>query len=432
MVSKETERQQGRVQQSQAQQPRSPQHLIARALLSAAAVRRASQRMLALALEGALEDWTVNRDRLPQVADFVAGVVRERYPSLHPPFHARWRHFVFGGQDLWSSVAARARWQDPASAARAAFDLAITSVLLDAGAGAEWRYHDAVSGLNAVRSEGLALASLRWFERGGLSDVSRDPLRADAAALERVDALGVEEAFQSGEGNRLQGAAGRASLLNRLGAVVGSRPDLFALADSPRPGGLFDVLARNASHGEVSAAAVLELLLEGLGPIWPNRPSLDGVSLGDCWVHPAFNGAHAADHYVPLHKLSQWLAYSLLEPLEKAGLRVVDVGALTGLAEYRNGGLFVDLEVLVPRDRAVFARVHDVADPFIVGWRSTTVALLDELAPLVAERLGLRGEEFPLARVLEGGTWAAGRLIARQRRADGGPPFQISSDGTVF
>jgi hypothetical protein len=149
-------------------------------------------------------------------------------------------------------------------------------------------------------------------------------------------------------------------------------------------------------------------------------------------MHPAFSGAHATDHYVPLHKLSQWLAYSLLEPLEKAGLRVVDVGALTGLAEYRNGGLFVDLDVLVPRDRAMFARVHDVADPFIVGWRSTTVALLDEVAPLVAERLGLRGEEFPLARVLEGGTWAAGRLIARQRRADGGPPFQISSDGTVF
>jgi len=34
--------------------------------------------------------------------------------------------------------------------------------------------------------------------------------------------------------------------------------------------------------------------------------------------------------------------------------------------------------------------------------------------------------------VLEGGTWAAGRIIAREKRADGGPPFQISSDGTVF
>jgi hypothetical protein len=50
----------------------------------------------------------------------------------------------------------------------------------------------------------------------------------------------------------------------------------------------------------------------------------------------------------------------------------------------------------------------------------------------VAVRLGVGPAEFPLARVLEGGTWAAGRLVARQKRADAGPPFQIHSDGTVF
>ena len=92
----------------------------------------------------------------------------------------------------------------------------------------------------------------------------------------------------------------------------------------------------------------------------------------------------------------------------------------------------VDMGVLVPRDPLAFSRLHDVSDPFVVGWRSATVALLDEIAPQVAARLGLQAEEFPLARVLEGGTWAAGRIIAREKRADGGPPFQISSDGTVF
>ncbi len=70
--------------------------------------------------------------------------------------------------------------------------------------------------------------------------------------------------------------------------------------------------------------------------------------------------------------------------------------------------------------------------PFVVGWRSLTVALLDQFAPLVATRLGLKPDAFPLASALEGGTWAAGRLIARQKRADGGPPFHILSDGTVF
>ena len=61
-----------------------------------------------------------------------------------------------------------------------------------------------------------------------------------------------------------------------------------------------------------------------------------------------------------------------------------------------------------------------------------TVALLDRLAPLVRDRLGVGEESFPLARMLEGGTWAAGRRIAAERRPGGGPPFTIISDGTVF
>jgi hypothetical protein len=418
----------------------------ARSLLSAAAVRNTSRRVLALAIDGCLEDWRVDRARLQPTADFVAQVVRDRYPTGQPPFHARWRHFVFSGRDLWSEICARRSWETPAAAARAAFDLAITSVLLDAGAGPTWRYHDiGLTGLTVARSEGLALASLRWFERGGLSDEPlRDPLRADAAALSRVDAAAVDQAFQTGADNPLQGAHGRAALLNRLGQAVLQRPDLFASADVPRPGGLFDALVRRASEasdapsrsgapgGRVAAAVILEVLLEGLGSIWPNRPVLDGVPLGDCWSFAPLRGPRPIDRYVPLHKLSQWLAYSLIEPLEEAGLRVCDLGGLTGLAEYRNGGLLVDMGLLVPRDAGAFSRVHDVSDPFVVGWRSATVALLDELAPLVAARLGFGAEEFPLARVLEGGTWAAGRLIAREKRADGGPPLQISSDGTVF
>jgi hypothetical protein len=51
---------------------------------------------------------------------------------------------------------------------------------------------------------------------------------------------------------------------------------------------------------------------------------------------------------------------------------------------------------------------------------------------MVRERLGVEAQAFPLARVLEGGTWAAGRRIARTLRADGGPPLTVISDGTVF
>ena len=95
----------------------------------------------------------------------------------------------------------------------------------------------------------------------------------------------------------------------------------------------------------------------------------------------------ATSELVPLHKLSQWLAYSLIEPLQRAGFTVTDIDGLTGLAEYRNGGLFVDGGVLVLRDLADAARAHEVGDPLVVEWRALTVALLDRLALAVRARL---------------------------------------------
>jgi hypothetical protein len=404
----------------------------ARRLLCAEAVRDRAHRLLGLALDGRLEEWTLELDRLSKTADWVADVVRQRYPRRDVPVHSRWRHFVFEGRDLWTDIVDKANWSSAEAAARAAFDVVITSVLLDAGAGAGWRYIDHRTGLVAVRSEGLALASLRWFESGGLSDDPSDVYRVDAASLRRVDSYAIQSAFQVGEGNDLLGLDGRATLLNRLGSAVQSRPELFAIADSPRPGGLFDALRARALNGRLSATTILEILLDALGPIWQGRPSLGGVALGDCWLHPALTGNSPEDGYVPLHKLSQWLTYSLIEPLQNIGIRVSGVDELTGLAEYRNGGLFVDSGVLTPRHHGALEKVYAVTDPFVVGWRALSVALLDRLVPLVGMRLGLTPEQFPLASLLEGGSWAAGRLIARKMRIDGGPPFHVASDGTVF
>lgn len=381
----------------------------ARGLLSAAAVRERAHEMLAIAEDGGLAEWRLDLSQLEAAADLTAETVRLNYPDLNVPFHARWRHFVVGGRDLWAE---REKPSDPAELGRAAFDLVIPSVLLDAGAGAAWRYRDAATGAVLGRSEGLGVASLRFFESGAMSSDPADPLRADA--LGKVDAAMIGEAFQVTTDNPLVGLEGRAALLRRLGEAVG------------RPGALFDIMARRAENGRLPAPAILEVLLQALGPIWPGRLSLGGVPLGDCWTHPAVDG------FVPLHKLSQWMSYSLIEPLEASGVQVVDVDGLTGLAEYRNGGLFVDLGVLVLKEPQDADRAHPVDGPLVVGWRSLTVALLDRLAPLVRERLGVRAEDFPLARVLEGGSWAAGRRIAKDKRPDLSPPITVISDGTVF
>jgi hypothetical protein len=135
---------------------------------------------------------------------------------------------------------------------------------------------------------------------------------------------------------------------------------------------------------------------------------------------------------VPFHKLSQWLSYSMIEVLEQASMPVAGLDALTGLAEYRNGGLFMDLGALRLRDPALAAEALEVHHPAVVEWRALTVALLDRLAPIVRDRLDVAAAEMPLACLLQGGTWDAGRKVARERRPGGAPPLVVISDGTVF
>jgi hypothetical protein len=402
-------------------------------LLSAQAVRERAHEMLAAGLRGELEHFTVDLESLSMAAHVVSELIRINYPDLKVPFHARWRHFFVGERDLWAERVAQATpWKSPAARARAEFDLAITSVLLDAGAGPSWKYLDPGTERVITRSEGLAVASLRMFEAGAFSSDPTDPLRADAEKLTHLKHEQIADGFQSMVGNRLVGVEGRAELLASLGKAVVANPKVFAREDRARPGGLYDHLASRAENGRLPAPRILEALLEHLGPIWPSRLSLGGVALGDTWRHPAIRRDDATNGLVPIHKLSQWLSYSLIEPLQWSGITVTDIDGLTGLAEYRNGGLFVDAGVLRLRDSKEALHPNSVDSALVVEWRALTVALLDEIAKLIREQRSLTIEQFPLACVLEGGTWAAGRRLAREKRPDGSPPIAVGSDGTVF
>jgi hypothetical protein len=389
-------------------------------LLSPRAVRERAHALLALGEAGGLEDFAVELARLPEIAERVVAVTRQHYPDLGAiPPHGRWRHFGAGGLDRAAALEARLARLDPTEALRARFDLLITSVLLDAGAGDRWHFAEPGTGVALGRSEGLAVASYHLFAAGGLStDPAGAPLRADADALAALDEPALAAAFQVGPDNPLVGVAGRVELLRRLGAVVRAWP-----GGGVRVGELADHLLAQVTGAALPATVILTSVLERLGPIWPGRHSLHGVNLGDTWPHPAVG-------LVPFHKLSQWLSYSMIEPLEAHGVRVTGLDELTGLAEYRNGGLFVDGGVLVPRHPGVLGGVHAVASPLVVAWRALTVALLDRVA--VQVRGLLAQPDLPLVKLLEGGTWRAGRVLAAERRPGGGPPIRVDSDGTVF
>jgi len=403
-------------------------------LRTTAAIRTRAQALLARARAGESAHFTIDDAAMDAAVQTVVQVTRERYPRLVFPYHSRWRHFEAGGIDRRAQLDALLGDASAPDKARAQIDLALVSVLLDAGAGPDWRYEEK-AGQTFTRSEGLGVASFHAFCAGLFSsDPANHPLRADAAGLRALSTDRLALALQVSDANPLVGLEGRAILLRRLGEVLADNAAYFGAEG--RPGRLFDLLSGCDHHAvpptaEVQAHAILSALLDGLSPIWPAQNAIHGIALGDCWQHSAVRGPGLTDGWMPFHKLSQWLTYSLLEPFEWAGVKVHGLDALTGLPEYRNGGLFLDTGVIVPRDPQLATRTLHAGDEPIVEWRALTVALLDELAPLVRAKLGKSAEEMPLACILEGGTWAAGRVLA-QRLRGGTPPLNIASDGTVF
>jgi hypothetical protein len=410
--------------------PRDAIEAAVRRLRTPEAVRERAALVLQAAEAGLSGHFAVDPGRLEDAAAAVVAQIRADYPDLNIPLHSRWRHFEVGGRDRWQECRLRLGEADPDEVARIRFDLVIPSVLLDAGAGAAWRWREASSGLVFGRSEGLALASLELFERGALSRHRSRPLRADAAALRALEPATLAAAFQASAANPLPGLEGRARLLNRLGAAM--ELDRARFGSPARLGHLYDHLKGQARGGRLPARSILITLLECLAPIWPGRIELGGHNLGDVGRHPAARTDDPTSGLVPFHKLSQWLAYSLIEPLEEAGIAVVDPDTLTALAEYRNGGLLIDCGVLTPKRGGLLGEAHAGDSEVVVEWRALTVALIDPLADLVRAEFGLGAEQLPLAKVLQGGTWSAGRVLARQLRDDGGPPLRVISDGTLF
>jgi antitoxin (DNA-binding transcriptional repressor) of toxin-antitoxin stability system len=402
-------------------------------LFSTATTRERARQLLARARAGQSIHFTVHDEALPSIASLVAQTTRSRYPDLKIPYHSRWRHFEAGGVDRrnWLNDIAPGAASDPVIL----IDLVVVSVLLDAGAGPAWRYKEARTGQVHARSEGLGVASFHAFCSGMFSSDPQQALRVDAQGLQRLTAMQLAQAFQVTDTNPLVGLDGRVNLLRRLGKALAEQPEVFG---SPaRVGNLYSFMLlagiKSAQSATKSIAAhdLLSLLLRTLSRIWPSGSTFQNTAVGDCWPHQALGSSAQASGWIPFHKLSQWLTYSLLEPFEWAGVQVTGLDQLTGLPEYRNGGLLIDGQVLSLKNPQAAKYAHHPSEEFIIEWRALTVALLDELAPLVRAQLGQSEAQMPLACILEGGTWAAGRVLAGQLRG-GTPPLNIESDGTIF
>ncbi|MFK7823545.1 MAG: DUF1688 family protein [Oligoflexales bacterium] len=404
-------------------------------LKSPKTIRSHSNFVLDLAKNGDTLYFDFHAEKLEKAVSYVLNEIKRNYPEGNIPYHSRFRHLEMGGYNRLSLLQKNFSQGDKYEWGKALFEMIFISVLLDAGAGGQWSYHFIEEPYNEVfsRSEGLALASLQMFRQGYFSSDPQDPYRVDHKGLSKVKLVDLNMGFQVRDDNPLVGLTGRLALLHGLGSTLANHP--HGLGPTVRLGDVYEHLYKTAIRdeaGTLSCVAIFESVLRHFGDIWPGGLSQHGCNLGDVGIHPLVKGPNGSDTFVPFHKLSQWLSYSLAEAFEIAGLKIIEVEQLTGLPEYRNGGLLIDLGLLKIKDPSVLQKPHKPQSEFIVEWRALTVAILDLIADGVREFMGKTQSELPLAKVLQGGTWSAGRRIAKNLRPGGEPPIRIDSDGTVF
>ncbi|SCU92043.1 LAFA_0F07580g1_1 [Lachancea sp. 'fantastica'] len=435
-------------------------------------VRETTSQVFEFALDrNAGNYFEMDLSKMPEVADFLCNIVGRDYGSdfAKIPPHGRWQHLNYGSQPRVENLTQQ--WMDAGvdeiEIARKLIDLFVLSVLVDAGAGNVWNYtipgssKDSHSPERVGRSEGLAVASYFLFVDGQFSSDSQDSHKVCGAALQNLKHEDFISGFQISESNPMDGTEGRLQLIQRLGSALCSNGDIFG--PEGRPGGLVDFLhaksqTKDGKSHVIDLEDVWNALMTGLSSIWPaGRAVVDGEPLGDVWKLDTKADAVASNYdkstptgvpsdLVTFHKLTQWLCYSLLVPLEQYGYRftIEHKELQTGLPEYRNGGLFYDFGVLKLKPEAMAKGLQlskelgktsglptfEPQDGAIVEWRCLTIGLLDYLLPIVNKKLGY---QLGLPQLIEAGSWKAGREIAaKMRPKTSGPPIELHSDGTVF
>ncbi|KAK3377565.1 hypothetical protein B0H63DRAFT_220666 [Podospora didyma] len=454
-------------------------------LRSLGAVRDRAKIVTEKALKNDLKHFDVDMRKFSDVVTFVSNIIKRDYdaPFTSIPPHGRHQHFAVGGRDRIAHLLATFPQEvENTEKCKRMIDLFLVSVLLDAGAGTKWSYKSPENGRIYRRSEGIAVASLDMFKTGLFSGNKSNKFQVDKDGLQKLTVEKLAQGLQSQPGNEMAGLEGRAHLLIRLGKTLAEKKEYFG--EDGRPGNMLDHIL---SHPSTQASSVIisplpvlwNVLMDGLNPIWPaSRTAINGISLGDAWPcssmpqpaqspsSPTFspfpnttgqsNGVAPWESILPFHKLTQWLTYSLMQPMQSI-MKIHFAGQelLTGLPEYRNGGLFIDLGVLTLKkedeERGLehynaycerrgakgveVAPMFEPGDDVIVEWRGVTVGFLDRLCVEVNKSLKneLAGNELSLAQVLEAGSWKGGREIAEVSRPNTKePPILIDSDGTVF
>lgn len=430
-------------------------------LLSLNSVRERCYKVQEAANRNRLNHFDVDQSKLEEMIQFVILIIKRDYDTPSDiPVYGRWRHFNIGGRQRlhslmqsWTSLG-----QSPLEQTRKLIDILVIACLMDMKPCQTYCYTEHSTGRVFKRKDGIAIAMLDLFLSGAFSTDPSIPHRVDSEGLVNFSLETLRNGLQFNENNSFVGIEERLEILNHLGHVLNTRKDYFG-NENQRPGNMMDYLLSHPSTIKTKKGPLISIetiwpVVQEMGELWSAEEGIGGTpGLGDVWPCPAISN-NKDDNLVSFHKLSQWIIYSIIEPMEKLlGATIEGDDLLTPLPDYCNGGFLIDTGFLtlkpVDNDRGIknyhansllpyqpkveVAPMFDMSDPVVTEWRALTVAYLDLVCERVRQSFGLSKKLLSLSQLVQGGTWSAGRELAEISRPNTHePPIVIKIDKRVI
>ncbi|WP_068083400.1 DUF1688 family protein [Polycladidibacter stylochi] len=401
-------------------------------LLTPAAVRAQSQKLFELACQNTLSHSRLEKEKLAPLADKLIQLMQEKAQDGAIGPLTCWRDFECGALDRWGLIAGGRGFEAPEEMAYAAIDLAVVTSLFATEPNQHWQYDAPLSGETLQGREAMANAVLNMFTSGAFSAKAEDPLRVDAEILMALQDEEVTQSLQLTSRNALEGFKERTRRLRALGEALAMRGDLFEQGGDIRPGFLFHHLQEIAQEAPLTAAKLLDLLQEGISPVWKNAPTMDGVNLGDTAKHSMLGKEGDPAQLVPLHCQMQWMTNSIIEALMWIGFEVQNWNTLTACTNLRCVETFLQAGVLTQSLNDCEATPLAFDDESLVELRALSIILVEELAVIICQKLELTREQLPLpciASVLE---WYHQWQNASQNTKLKGKTINLRYDNPVY
>lgn len=402
--------------------------------LSPIFTRVRSKELTQLVLKNQSKFFTLDSSKKEEALEFLEKVILSRFQKDKIAKHGRRQHLSSKNRNYFEKVENICQKAGCTFAVENKLELLLLSCFLDAGAGQNWKYNDSYFNCQLVGSEALAAASTDLYLKL-ISDnlISKKNISLTSDALKNMKFDEFSKSFQHDESNNaLLGAKGRYDSLTQLGSCLELHPSIFVTSHKPELKNIYHFFQSIVEHKSLNLEEVFKTIVFIFHDFFTSDTKINEINLCDSRIHSNLISLPLVGKKIPFFKLIQWMVYSIDDFFNSQGIPTINEEFLSGLAEYRNGGFFMDTNIINLKSKNLSHQSYSIDSELVTEWRALTITLLDEFLEELKIKRGYN--HLNMSKLLEGGTWIAGRKLARENRPDSpySPPIKIITDGKFF